>query len=97
MNTLSKFPQSYLVAYDISRDDERNKVGKLLEGYGFRVQKSVFEVNADKRTLKQLVQALRKIEPHSGFARIYPIGYHTKPLSVGKIPRDSEANFSFVF
>ena len=33
----------YAVVYDISSDKEREKVDKLLKGYGFRIQKSVFE------------------------------------------------------
>lgn len=33
----------YIVSYDISSDRLRNKVAKLLEGYGCRVQYSVFE------------------------------------------------------
>ena len=33
----------YLVCYDIVSDYRRNKVSQLLEGYGIRVQRSVFE------------------------------------------------------
>lgn len=32
-----------LVCFDIVEDRTRNKVGKVLKGYGYRVQKSVFE------------------------------------------------------
>jgi len=32
-----------LVCFDIVEDSTRNKVGKVLKGYGARVQKSVFE------------------------------------------------------
>ena len=35
--------QMYLVSYDISSDRLRNKIAKMLEGYGERVQYSVFE------------------------------------------------------
>lgn len=33
----------YVVVYDISSDKQRKKVSDLLEGYGLRVQYSVFE------------------------------------------------------
>jgi CRISPR-associated endonuclease Cas2 len=33
----------YLVCYDVVLDRRRNKVAHILEGYGLRVQKSVFE------------------------------------------------------
>lgn len=32
-----------VIAYDISDTKRRNKVGELLEGYGVRVNRSVFE------------------------------------------------------
>jgi CRISPR-associated protein Cas2 len=33
----------YVVAYDIADDGRRNRVARFLEGWGRRVQKSVFE------------------------------------------------------
>ena len=33
----------YLICYDVVNDRRRNRVSRLLEGYGLRVQKSVFE------------------------------------------------------
>jgi len=33
----------YLICFDIVDDNIRNKVAKVLKGYGYRVQKSVFE------------------------------------------------------
>lgn len=34
----------YLISYDITADKRRNALAKLLEGFGSRVQYSVFEV-----------------------------------------------------
>ncbi len=34
----------YLISYDITADNRRNALAKLLEGFGSRVQYSVFEV-----------------------------------------------------
>ena len=33
----------YVISYDISENKIRNKVAKILEGYGKRIQYSVFE------------------------------------------------------
>ena len=38
----------YLVCYDITSDRVRNKIVKTLEGYGRRVQYSVFECDLDE-------------------------------------------------
>lgn len=45
----------YLVAYDISNDKKRKKLGDILEGYGFRVNFSVFEIEISQTKLKKLL------------------------------------------
>ena len=43
----------YVISYDIESDRTRRKLAKLLEGYGVRIQYSVFECNlTDKRFQK---------------------------------------------
>ena len=44
----------YLVTYDIEKNRSRTKIAKLLEGYGERVQKSVFEIRVKKQTFRKL-------------------------------------------
>jgi CRISPR-associated protein Cas2 len=39
----------WLICFDISDDRIRNRVGKLLLGYGQRVQRSVFEIAVNNR------------------------------------------------
>jgi len=34
----------YLVSYDIADNKQRNRAAKILDDYGLRVQKSVFEI-----------------------------------------------------
>ena len=43
-----------LVAYDLSDDQTRRRVAKLLSGYGARVQRSVFECHLSKREREDL-------------------------------------------
>ena len=49
-----------VVSYDISDDKRRRKVAKIMEGYGFRVQYSVFECDLEP---KQLIQSQHRVRP----------------------------------
>ncbi len=51
----------YLVTYDTPNDRRRNKVAALLQGYGQRVQFSVFEIWVDERGRRELIQKLEKL------------------------------------
>jgi CRISPR-associated endonuclease Cas2 len=50
----------YLITYDIPCDKRRKKVSDLLEGYGTRVQYSVFECCLEKDQYDRLRKRLRK-------------------------------------
>lgn len=64
----------WVVAYDIPCDRRRNRVAKVLEGYGQRVQDSVFECWLDKRHLAVLKTKLaRRIDPQEDKIRYYPL------------------------
>jgi CRISPR-associated protein Cas2 len=68
----------YVVTYDISCDKRRKKVADLLEGYGRRVQYSVFECVLTAAKYKELRQRLRKrIKDGEDSVRFYPISKHT--------------------
>lgn len=51
----------YLVTYDIPHDGRRLKIATLLEGYGQRVQFSVFEIWVTAAMQRELEQALKKL------------------------------------
>lgn len=52
---------TYLACFDISDDRSRRKVGLLLERYGLRVQRSVFEIAVDSpEQLQRLQTKLRR-------------------------------------
>ena len=51
----------YIIAYDIENDRTRNKIAKILEGYGIRVQKSVFECKLTKRELSTLEKKFNEL------------------------------------
>lgn len=68
----------YVIAYDIPCDKRRKKVSDLLEGYGQRVQYSVFECVLNKTKYDELRKRLRKrIKDDEDQIRFYPISEHT--------------------
>lgn len=48
----------YVISYDISENRIRNKVAKILEGYGKRIQYSVFECDIDENLYVKLYKQL---------------------------------------
>lgn len=62
----------YVLCYDISDDGRRTRVAALMERYGFRVQKSVFECDINAAQLGRLKkQALKMIDKSTDSLRIY--------------------------
>lgn len=51
----------WLVIYDIRDDARLRKVAKHMEGYGVRVQKSVFEVEASSKIIDRLRREIHKL------------------------------------
>ncbi|RKU22900.1 CRISPR-associated endonuclease Cas2 [Candidatus Poribacteria bacterium] len=51
----------YTVAYDITDDNRRNRVAKILKDFGTRIQYSVFECNTDRRALLRLQSRLEEV------------------------------------
>ena len=68
----------YIVAYDIPCNKRRKKVSDLLEGYGRRVQGSVFELILERAKYRELQQRLRRrVKVEEDSIRFYPISKHT--------------------
>ena len=68
----------YIVTYDIPCDKRRKKVSDLLEGYGQRVQYSVFECVLSAEKYKELRQRLKpRIQLKEDSVRFYPLSGHT--------------------
>ena len=69
----------YIVTYDITKDSRRNKAAHLLEGYGLRVQKSVFECILNDDQLAMLQRKLTHyIKAEEDQVRFYPMSAHTR-------------------
>ncbi len=83
----------YLISYDIPDNKRRLKIAQLLEGYGERVQYSVFEVWVTGKQLEQLQSRLahwiavaKEAEEPPGSVRIYPLcaGCHQRREVLGE-------------
>lgn len=64
-----------VVSYDISDDKRRRKVAAIMEGYGYRVQFSVFECNLTKKQMAEMKRALRPLvkAKEMDSIRFYPL------------------------
>lgn len=63
-----------VVSYDIVDDKRRNRLSKLLENYGSRVQYSVFECILDGAKLKEMKEEVLKIiDKNEDSVRFYAI------------------------
>ena len=49
------------VTYDITLTKARNKIVNLLDSYGFRVQKSVYEIQLNQKQFKILKKQMNRI------------------------------------
>lgn len=82
----------YVIAYDVSPDDIRLAVARVLEEVGSRVQESVFEVEAEARELEELTRRLTKAleEPEHGQVRIYRLcrDCHQASFGLGSVNTD---------
>ncbi len=64
----------WVVAYDICNPRRLRRVAKVLEDYGRRVQKSVFEVEVGPSSFRELRLRLEsEIEPQEDGVKYYPL------------------------
>jgi len=72
----------YLVCYDVSDDKVRERVAKVLLGYGNRVQYSVFEVSVrSPAELERLCAQLRAVADESADIRLYRLCEHCRRIA----------------
>ncbi len=63
----------YVLAYDVTDDRERARVSKVLAGYGFRVQKSVFECRLTRGAREGLLRRIEGLHLETGFVACYAL------------------------
>jgi CRISPR-associated protein Cas2 len=73
----------YLICYDVVNDRRRDRVSRLFEAYGLRIQKSVFEcvLTPDQyASLQKRLQTKRYLNPEEDQIRFYPIAPRHRKL-----------------
>lgn len=89
----------YLICYDITNDRRRNRVAHLLEGYGMRVQKSVFECVLNEHQYEMVYRKLQRyLKQEEDQVRFYPMSGHTrrKVVIVGWQPERQVDDSAFI-
>lgn len=85
METVQEHRMFYLICYDIVNNRRRDRVSRLLEGYGLRIQKSVFEcvLTPDQYDLLQRrLQTKRYLNTQEDQIRFYPMSPRHRKLVV---------------
>jgi len=88
-----------LVVYDIPDDKRRTALATFLEGYGRRVQYSVFECFMDRPKMKKLYAAiLKRVNPEEDSVRLYWITPDSfqRSLAIGHPPLEEPPSFYIV-
>ena len=73
-----------LVIYDIVDNRKRNKLSKLLSGFGFRVQKSAFEAEISSAKYEKLLNVLKPFGTDEDSVRVYKIHGTGQVTTFGK-------------
>lgn len=60
-----------LIIYDIVDNKRRVKLAKMLQGYGFRIQKSAFEAMISKKKYYELLERLPSYASKNDSLRVY--------------------------
>lgn len=81
----------YLAVYDVTDDKERSAVAKVLEGYGQRVQFSVFECRLTLSARQRLLAEVTRLNLASGFLYLYALGGESRRKGVGCLPAEPQA------
>lgn len=81
----------YAIAYDIPSDTRRNRLATWLEGWGERVQESLFECELTPNQYQRMLTGVRRIiEPATDRVRVYLLGergYRQIDAITGEPPR----------
>lgn len=78
-----------LITYDIESTKRRNKIATLLEGYGNRVNYSVFELDIKKHEIDNLIFQIKKLSGKRDSVRVYRFSKETVAQSFELLDRSA--------
>ncbi len=86
-----------LITYDIAKTKNRTKLATLLEGYGERVNFSVFELDIGKKKLSYLLKEVKTFCEKRDSVRVYRFSQetiaHSFELNDGMKPFEKESAY----
>lgn len=85
-----------LIIYDISDNKRRVKMAKLLESYGYRIQKSAFEALIGKRKLNVLVNSIEVLISKEDCVKIYILKGNCETYTWGNLKDIEEDEILFI-
>ena len=87
-----------IVVYDIADDRRRVRLSNLLEGYGLRVQESVFECFINLDGMQKLYKEVKKQVKGEDNVRFYwvPADALPKTLTIGSSPPKPPPDFHII-
>ena len=76
----------YLISYDIGNDRIRNKIARILESVGIRLQKSVFSVKCEPYKLKKLLNEIERLIKEDDSVIVFKLckGCEANSIYIGK-------------
>lgn len=87
----------YLFAYDVSDNRERRRVEKMLLGYGFRRQYSVFVCRLTRGDKARLLKGLEALSLKTGFVLAVKIAAASHPQIIGTSDKgDPDDDYAFI-
>ena len=86
----------YVVSYDISSQKERSRVSRVLAGYGFRVQKSVFECSLSPGGRARMIGELEQLDLQDGYVYIYHLNKQAERIDLGQVPESLDSGYAFI-
>ena len=87
----------YVFAYDISDNKERRKVERILKGYGFRRQFSVFICRLTRGDKGRLLKQLQDLTLKSGFVMMLRIASNSHVETIGTCSSpDLDSDYAFI-
>jgi len=87
----------YAVVYDITDDKERRKVDRVLTGFGFRVQKSVFECRMGRGDKALLTGQLTRLELKTGTVKMYRVYAGVATVVIGQPSSSPDDEPAYVY
>lgn len=87
---------AWLVVYDITCNRERSQVDRILKGWGFRVQKSVWSVATGRAGIRRLQKELEALSIETGQVLLFRLFSEEIPLAVGRPFESRDADLAYI-